>query len=192
MDPLNIIILLNILATFGANVTGAKKGFKSKVMAVKEKPQTFLQKFPPIISTLSLIALIVGVFQVGTLEYLEEYNIIRYIGAAFYLVFSWIQVWAFKTLGENYSQDIMIKKDHKFVTGGPFKFIRHPQYLCQLIVDLGGAVATLSYVVGGLAIIEIPIYILRASIEDKLLAKHFKEEFSAHKKKSGFMLPFIG
>lgn len=192
MDPLNIIILLNIIATFGANVTGAKKGFKSKVMAVKEKPQTFLQKFPPIISTLSLIALIVGVFQVGTLEYLEEYNIIRYIGAAVYLIFSWVQVWAFKTLGENYSQDILIKKNHELVTSGPFKFIRHPQYLCQLLVDLGGAAATLSYIVGGLAIIEIPIYIMRASIEDKLLAKHFTEEFSAHKKKSGFMLPFIG
>ena len=192
MDPLNIIILLNVIATFGANVTDAKKGFKTKVMAVKEKPQTFLQKFPPIVSTFSLIALIVGVFQIGTLEYLEEYNIIRYIGAAVYLVFSWVQVWAFKTLGENYSQDILIKINHKLVTNGPFKFIRHPQYLCQLLVDLGGAAATLSYVVGGLAIIEIPIYIMRASIEDKLLAKHFTEEFSAHKKKSGFMLPFIG
>jgi protein-S-isoprenylcysteine O-methyltransferase Ste14 len=192
MDPLNIIILLNIIATFSANVTGAKKGFKSKVMAVKEKPQTFLQKFPPIISTFSLIALIVGVFQVGTIEYLEEYNTIRYTGAVVYLVFSWIQVWAFKSLGENYSQDILIKKNHKLVTNGPYKYIRHPQYLCQLLVDLGGAAATLSYIVGGLAIIEIPIYIMRASIEDKLLSKHFTEEFSAFKKKSGFMLPFIG
>ncbi len=192
MDPLNIIILLNIIATFGANITGAKKGFKSKVMAVKEKPKTFLQKFPPIVSTLSLLALIVGVFQVGTLEYLDEYNTIRYIGAAVYLVFSWVQVWAFKTLGDNYSQDILIKKNHQLVTHGPFKIVRHPQYLCQLLVDIGGAAATLSYIVGGLALIEIPIYILRASIEDKLLAKHFPDEFSAHKKKSGFILPFIG
>jgi hypothetical protein len=29
-------------------------------------------------------------------------------------------------------------------------------------------------------------------MEDKLLSKHFKEEFSAYKKKSGFMIPFIG
>ena len=110
MDPLNIIILLNIIATFSANVTGAKRDIKAKVMAVKEKPQTFLQKFPPIVSAVSLIALIFGVFQIGTLDYLEEYNIIRYIGTAVYLVFSWIQIWAFKTLGENYSQDILIKK----------------------------------------------------------------------------------
>jgi len=47
MDPINIIILLNIIATFGANVTGAKRGLKSTVSEIKEKPKTFLQKFPP-------------------------------------------------------------------------------------------------------------------------------------------------
>ncbi|MEJ2104527.1 MAG: isoprenylcysteine carboxylmethyltransferase family protein [Ignavibacteriaceae bacterium] len=192
MDPVNIIILLNIIGTFSANVKGAKQGLKSTVSEVKEKPKTFLQKFPPILSMLSLVALILAVFQIGTLEYLEEFAVVRYIGLAVYLVFSWIQVWSFKTLGENYSQDIMIKKKHQLVTKGPFRIIRHPQYLCQIILDIGAAVATLSYIVGGFALIEIPIYIMRAVAEDKLLAKHFTESFSEYKKKSGFMIPFIG
>lgn len=192
MDPVNIIILLNIIGTFSANVKGAKQGLKSTVSEVKEKPKTFLQKFPPILSMLSLVALILAVFQIGTLEYLEEYATIRYIGLAVYLVFSWIQVWSFKSLGDNYSQDIMVKKNHQLVTKGPFKIIRHPQYLCQIILDIGAAVATLSYVVSGLAIIEIPVYIMRAAAEDKLLAKYFTESFSEYKRKSGFMIPFIG
>jgi protein-S-isoprenylcysteine O-methyltransferase Ste14 len=192
MDPLNIIVLLNIVATFGANVTGAKRGLKSTVSEIKEKPKTFLQKFPPVLSTLSLLALIIAAFQIGALEYIKEYNIIRYIGLAVYLVFSWIQVWSFKTLGDNYSQDIMIKKKHELVTKGPFKIIRHPQYFCQILVDIGGAMATLSYIVSGFVLIEIPIYIMRASLEDKLLAKYFGDQFDKYKKKSGFFLPFIG
>ena len=192
MDPVNIIILFNIIGTFGANVTGAKRGLKSTLSEVKEKPKTFLQKFAPVLSMLSLVALILAVFQIGMLEYLEEYNTIRYIGLAVYLAFSWIQVWAFKTLGDNYSQEIMIKKKHELVTKGPFKLIRHPQYLCQILLDIGAAAATLGYIVGGLALIEIPVYIIRASMEDKLLAKHFAERFSEYKKKSGFMIPFIG
>jgi len=192
MDPVNIIILLNVITTFGANVTGAKRGLKSTVAEIKEKPKTFLQKFPPVVSMLSLVALVLAVFQIGTLEYTEEFNSIRYLGLAVYLLFSWIQVWSFKTLGDNYSQDIMVKKKHELVTKGPFKVIRHPQYLCQILLDLGAATATLGYIVGGLALIEIPIYILRASMEDKLLTKHFADEFSAYKKKSGFMIPFIG
>jgi protein-S-isoprenylcysteine O-methyltransferase Ste14 len=192
MDPINIIILLNIIATFGANVTGAKSGLKSKVSEVKEKPKTFLQKVPPVISMLSLVALILAVFQIGTLGYIAEYNSFRYIGLAVYLVFSWIQVWSFKTLGDNYSQDIMIKKNHELVRKGPFSLIRHPQYMCQILLDLGAAVATFSYIVGLFTLIEIPIYIMRASMEDKLLAKYFAEKFSDYKKKSGFMFPFIG
>ena len=192
MDPINIIILLNIIATFGANVTGAKRGLKSTVSEIKEKPKTFLQKFPPVVSMLSLLALILAVFQIGTLEYLNDYNIIRYIGLAVYLIFSWVQVWSFKTLGDNYSQDIIIKKNHELVTKGPFKIIRHPQYLCQILLNIGATAATFGYIVGFLALIEIPIYIMRASMEDKLLAKYFSEKFSDYKKKSGFMIPFIG
>jgi protein-S-isoprenylcysteine O-methyltransferase Ste14 len=192
MDPINIIVLLNVIATFGANVTGAKRGLKSTVAEIKEKPKTFLQKFPPVVSTLSLIALILAAFQIGTLEYIEQYKIIRYIGLALYLIFSWFQVWSFKTLGDNYSQDIMIKKKHELVTKGPFKVLRHPQYFCQILVDIGGAMATLSYVLSGFVLIEIPIYIMRALIEDKLLAKHFGDQFAQYKKKSGFFFPFIG
>jgi protein-S-isoprenylcysteine O-methyltransferase Ste14 len=192
MDPINIIIFLNVIATFGANVTGAKRGLKSTVSEIKEKPKTYLQKFPPILSMLSLVALILAVFQIGTLEYLNEYNVIRYIGLVVYLVFSWVQVWSFKTLGDNYSQEVILKKNHELVTKGPFKIIRHPQYLCQILLDLGATAATLGYIVGFLALIEIPIYILRASLEDNLLAKYFAEKFSDYKKKSGFMIPFIG
>jgi protein-S-isoprenylcysteine O-methyltransferase Ste14 len=86
----------------------------------------------------------------------------------------------------------MIKKNHELVTKGPYKIIRHPQYLCQILLDLGATAATLGYVIGLLALIEIPIYIMRASMEDKLLAKYFSEKFSDYKKKSGFMIPFIG
>jgi len=192
MDPINIIVGLNIIATFGANVSGAKKGLRDKIGAAKEKPDTYLQKLPVVLSTITLIGLILGVFQLGTLKYIPEYNSVRYIGLVVYLIFSWIQIWAYKTLGENYSQDILIKKNHQLVTKGPFGIIRHPQYFSQILIDLGGAAATLSFIIAPIALIQIPFILLRASVEEKLLAKHFGKEFSSYKKKSGFVLPFIG
>lgn len=194
MDPINIIVGLNIIATFGANLTGAKKGLKSTVTPVKERPKTYLQKFPLILATLSLVALILGVFQVGTLSYSENSQLsnLRLAGLAVYLIFSWIQIWAYKSLGESYSQEIVIFKDHKLANKGPYKIIRHPQYLSQILVDFGGALATLSYIVLPLAVIQLPILILRSNFEEKLLSKHFKDEFNNYKKKSGFMIPFMG
>ncbi len=192
MDPINIIIGFNIIATFGANLGGAKKGFKSKITTFKEKPKTYLQKLPLAISTFTLLILIVSIFKIGTFDYSASIRSVRLIGLVFYLVFSWVQIWAFKTLGDNYSQDILILRNHKVITKGPFKFIRHPQYMSQILMDIGAGVAVLSYIIIPLAIIEIPLLILRASLEEKLLEKNFKSIYEDYKKKSGFMIPFIG
>ena len=191
MDPINIIAGLNLVATFGANLTGAKKGLKSTIGASKEKPKTYLQKFPLLLATLTLIALILGVFQIGTLDYSANNMTLRLIGLLIYITFSWIQIWSYRTLGESYSQEIVIFKNHKLVTKGPFKLIRHPQYLSQILMDLGAGIATLSYIIIPLAIIQIPFVIMRANLEEKLLSKHIKE-FAEYKSKSGFMIPFIG
>jgi len=192
MDPINIIIGLNIIATFGANVGAAKKGIKDKVGIFKDKPKTYLQTLPLILSTIALVVLIVSLFQVGTLEYKTEHQTLRVIGLAFYITFSWIQIWSTKVLGDNFSQDIAIKRDHHLVTKGPFKFIRHPQYLSQFLMDIGGAAATLSFILAPLALIQIPFLFMRASLEDKLLEKHFGENFRTYKKKTGMIFPFIG
>jgi len=192
MDPINIIAGLNILFSFASNLKGAQKGLQSTFTQSKEKPKTYLQKLPLVLASITLIGLILGVFQIGTIEYKKEYQSIRVIGLLAYLTFSWIQIWAYKSLGEYYSQEIVMFKNHKLVIKGPFRFIRHPQYLSQILLDLGGGLATLSYIVLPLAIIQTPFIIMRASFEEKLLGKYFKDEFSAYKKKTGFMIPFIG
>lgn len=192
MDPINIIIGLNIIATFGANVGAAKKGIKDKVGIFKDKPKTYLQTLPLVLSTIALVVLIVSLFQVGTLEYKTEHQTFRIIGLAFYIIFSWVQIWSTKVLGDNFSQDIAIKRDHHLVTKGPFKFIRHPQYLSQFLMDIGGAAATLSFILAPLALIQIPFLFMRALMEDKLLEKHFGENFRSYKKKTGMIFPFIG
>jgi protein-S-isoprenylcysteine O-methyltransferase Ste14 len=192
MDPLNIIVGFNILATFGANLSGAKLGLKTTLTVAKEKPKTYLQKFPLILSAITLLGLILGIFQIGTLEYKSEFENFRLAGVAVYILFSWFQVWAYKTLGNNYAQEILIHKDHKLITKGPFRIIRHPQYISQILMDLGGGIATLSFLVVIIALAEIPFLIMRAALEEKLLSKNFKEVFSEYKKKSGFMIPFIG
>lgn len=192
MDPINIIIGLNIIATFGANIGAAKKGIKDKVGVFKDKPKTYLQTYPILFSTITLVLLIISLFQIGTLEYKSEYQTLRIIGLLIYLVFSWVQIWATKTLGENYTQEIAIKKNHQLITDGPFKFVRHPQYLSQILLDIGGAAATLSFILAPLALIQIPFLFSRAAFEDKLLEKHFGENFKSYKKKSGMIIPFVG
>lgn len=195
MDPINLIVGINLLLSMSANISGAKRGMKTKVTGALERPKTFLQKAPPNVAAIVLVLLFLAVFKVGTLgeEFEKQYFIVRVIGMIIFLIFSWVQVLSFKSLGSSYSQDIVVFKNQKLYTGGLYKFIRHPQYLSQILSDLGAAVALLGFIALPLIIIvEIPLFILRASAEDKLLAKHFGDEFKSYKKHSGFMLPFIG
>jgi len=192
MDPINIIVALNIIATFGANVTTAKKGFRSVITSYKEKPKSWLQNVPVYFTVITLVALILGVFRLGVTEYKPELLTLRVVGLILYIVFSWMQVWSFKSMGEFYSQEILIYKNHDLIMKGPYKLLRHPQYLSQILVDIGGGLAVMSYLLLPIAIIEIPFLILRALLEEKLLQKNFRERFADYKKKTGFLIPFIG
>lgn len=192
MDPINILAGFNLIATFGANISGTGKRLKGTVTVPKEKPASYLQKLPIILSTVTLFLFILALFQVGTVNYGQGYQSLRITGLIVYLVFSWVQIFAFKKLGDNYSQEVLIHRNHQLVTKGLYKFIRHPQYLSQLLMDVGAGVATLSFLVIPLALVQIPFLILRAKLEEKLLEKVFKEKFMEYKSNSGFMLPFLG
>jgi protein-S-isoprenylcysteine O-methyltransferase Ste14 len=195
MDVINLLVGINLFLSITANASGAKKGLKSSISEVIERPKTYLQKWPMNIAALVLILEILGVFKIGTIDISESDSLYTYrlIGLLIFIVFSWLQVWSYKTLGKNYSQEVIISKKQELVTDGPFKIIRHPQYISQLLSDIGAGVALASYLVLPIVIlILIPLFILRAILEEKLLLKRFSEEYKEYKKKTGFIIPFIG
>lgn len=195
MDPINILVGITMLFAMTANYSGAKGGLKKSLTKVANRPKTYLQKVPPNVSAVILIILILGVFKLGTFENtpFENEELYRIIGLIVFIGFSFLQVLSFKQLGNNYSQEILILKDHELHTSGLYSFIRHPQYLSQILADIGAAIALMSYIALPLVIfVELPLFLLRAKEEERILAKHFDDEFVSYKKKSGFILPFIG
>lgn len=195
MDPINLLLGINLAVTMSANYSGARKGLKTSITKVVDRPVTFLQKYPPNIAALVLVLVIAGIFGFGTMDaqFLDDYQFARLAGLLVFIVFSWIQVAAYKALGENYAPDIVILKGHKLYTDGLYRYIRHPQYLSQFLSDLGAAFALMSYIALPIVIlIEIPLFIMRASYEEKIFRGYFKEQFAEYKKKSGFMIPFVG
>lgn len=200
MDPINLFVGINIIATFIAQAKASKNQLKLSLSNTVNKPASFLQKLPLNIAAIILLVSIISVFGVLSLtpeQFAEfssvNYDAVRLAGLLMFVIFSWGQIQSFKTLGKNYTQDVAIIKNHKLVTTGIYKNIRHPQYLCQIFADLGIGLALMSYIIVPVVVlIEIPLIIMRASFEEKLLLKHFDEDYSEYKKKSGFIIPFIG
>ena len=193
MDAINIISGVALIFSLFANSITAKSGIKGAVTKNEKKPKTYLQKIPLNISVLILVLQILGLFQIATLELSDDLLTIRIIGLFVFILFSWLQVQSFKNLKENYSQEIVIKKNHALITTGFHKTIRHPQYISQVISDLGLGIAICSYLVIPLFLfIELPLFILRAKKEEELLKSYFGEGFIEYKQRSSFMIPFIG
>ena len=195
MDPINIIVAINLFVSMSANLSAAKKGMKSKLSNVVDKPKTYLQKFPPNIAAIVLILTILGIFNLGVLSdtLKEQFSTYRVLGLILFIVFSWLQVYSFKSLGKYYSQDIIIFKDHELITIDLYKFIRHPQYLSQILSDIGVGIALMGYVIVPIVLLlELPLFILRAKAEEELLNKHFGSSYQDYKNKSGFLLPYVG
>jgi protein-S-isoprenylcysteine O-methyltransferase Ste14 len=179
---INLVLIINIVLTTSASFTSVAKGFRAGLGLSKEKPKTFLQFFPKMISTLIFISVILGIFGIGKYASIgNEYNGLRIICIIVYVISSWLQIWSFKELKELNTQDVIILKNHRVVQTGPYKFLRHPAYLFQILQDVSVGVALTSWIVLLLTIfLEIPLLIIRANYEEKLLIKHLPTEYSAY------------
>jgi protein-S-isoprenylcysteine O-methyltransferase Ste14 len=111
-----------------------------------------------------------------------------------FLVFcgSVLFIWARRTLGEFYAGHVSVSESQQLIQRGPYHFIRHPAYAGYLIIALGIVVGYSSLV--GILIIPtllLPSVVYRLSVEDKLLADHFGEQFKKYADKTARLIPGI-
>ncbi|MBM4176701.1 MAG: isoprenylcysteine carboxylmethyltransferase family protein [Ignavibacteria bacterium] len=188
---INLVLVLNIALTLSASFTSVTKSFKSALGGSKDKPKTYLQFFPKLISTFIFVSVILGIFGIGITDFTgRSFDQIRIVFLIIYVVSSWLQIWSFKEMKELNTQDILILRKHRIVQTGLFRFLRHPIYFFQILQDVSVGIALASWLVFPLTILfEIPLLILRANFEEKLLIKHLPAEYPDYKNRVRKWLP---
>ena len=101
-------------------------------------------------------------------------------------------IWARSHLRGLYSGHVEIQADHRLVSSGPYRRIRHPSYAGFLLLVLGVALGYSSLI----GLLAIPIFLLpglayRMSVEEKLLGEQFGDEYSAYQVKTKRLIPGI-
>ncbi|MBI2853034.1 MAG: isoprenylcysteine carboxylmethyltransferase family protein [Chloroflexi bacterium] len=94
------------------------------------------------------------------------------------------------SLGRNWSFFASVKKDHRLVTRGPYRYVRHPIYSSMMLVFLGSGLLISNYLMLLLTPLVVFLYFLRARLEERLLAEEFPE-YAQHVRQSGMFLPRI-
>ncbi|MDZ4806847.1 MAG: protein-S-isoprenylcysteine O-methyltransferase [Bacteroidota bacterium] len=127
--------------------------------------------------------------------FIDRFNLnfpiwLRLLGIAFSgisLPYFW---WIHKTLGENWSPSLEIRKGHELIKTGPYKSIRHPMYLQILIWTIGQVLISSNLFVSLFGMIAWTLlYLIRVPKEEKMMIETFGEEYIDYIKQTGKIFP---
>jgi protein-S-isoprenylcysteine O-methyltransferase Ste14 len=103
-----------------------------------------------------------------------------------------LTVWMFRSLGNNITPTVVTRREHKLVTAGPYRWIRHPLYTfaTSFYVSLGLIAANwLIPLLAGLIFILLAV---RTPNEEQKLVEKFGDEYRRYMERTGRFLPRLG
>ncbi len=102
-----------------------------------------------------------------------------------------VTIWARWTLAGNWSSDVTFKQNHELVRTGPYQFVRHPIYTGLLVMCLGTAIEV-GQLRCGLSIVMVGIgFWIKLKQEERLMLRHFPNEYPAYRKQVKALVPFV-
>ena len=103
-----------------------------------------------------------------------------------------IRVWAAITLGAYYTTTLMTSEGQKVITSGPYKFVRHPGYLGEIMIWTGFAVVSNNLVLFFLLpAMFVAVYLYRISAEEKMLVKELGDDYTSYQRRTRRLIPLV-
>lgn len=117
---------------------------------------------------------------------------VRWIGVFLGLVCLPFLAWVLQSIGENISETVLTKSEHRLVTSGPYRWVRHPLYSAGLLLILGLALIAGSWFMAVLWLIGVVVFrwIVIPAEEDNLISK-FGDGYREYRARTGALVPRI-
>jgi protein-S-isoprenylcysteine O-methyltransferase Ste14 len=174
------IITIVMVPNLGRQASEGKKLVRRQKLAL-----LFLQ-------ILSLALVIVGPYsdRHGT-GALVDAAWLRYAGLVLYPFGFLIAHWAQLRLDKQFSVQVTIQEGHRLITGGPYKFLRHPRYLGIILFSTGASMIFRS--AAGLALVALiaAVLVWRIHDEEVLLRSQFGGAWEEYRRRSWRLLPWV-
>jgi protein-S-isoprenylcysteine O-methyltransferase Ste14 len=140
----------------------------------------------------SLVSVYIPYFSLGLLGYrvIPSGNFSGIAGALICLSGLAFAIWARKTLGENWSAKITLKKEHELIQSGPYNIVRHPIYTGFELMTLGPAIVVgelKGFIALGIIFVS---HLLKIRKEEELMRRQFPEQYDEYSKRVKRLVPF--
>lgn len=116
-----------------------------------------------------------------------------------YSFFFFLRVYSFRVLGDLFTTVVTVRPDHKLMTAGPYRFVRHPSYTAIFGMIVGNVMLHLSVTDSGAVKWVFWSWTLltssvasrlwsRSKQEDEMLRKKFGAEWEAYRERVPYRL----
>lgn len=100
--------------------------------------------------------------------------------------------WLFSSIGTGITPVSATRKEHKLVTNGIYKYIRHPLYTFGSLLFIAFGMMADSWFIAVLGILTFILMAIRTPKEEANLVEKFGDEYREYMKRTGRFLPKIG
>ncbi len=112
------------------------------------------------------------------------------LGTALLAAAVWLFWRSHADLGRNWSPTLQLREEHQLVTGGVYRWIRHPMYASQWLWILAQPLLLQNWVAGPIgSLLFLPLYILRVPREERMLLDQFGDVYRAYMAQTGGVVP---
>jgi protein-S-isoprenylcysteine O-methyltransferase Ste14 len=117
--------------------------------------------------------------------------VMRWTGLALATLGMGLIFWSGLALGRLYSPEVTLQKEHRLITDGPYRLIRHPRYLGGMIQGIGLSLLFRSWIGLALTGVFVVIILFRIKDEEALMSREFGETWKNYCQKSWRLIPLI-
>jgi protein-S-isoprenylcysteine O-methyltransferase Ste14 len=117
---------------------------------------------------------------------------IRWAGVAVGVVTPLLLVWTLSTLGPNLTDTVVTRQAHTLVTRGPYRWVRHPFYVCMALFVLSLGVVAANWFMLAAGVVVFTMLVVRTRIEEEKLLARFGDPYRDYLKRTGRFLPGSG
>jgi len=116
-----------------------------------------------------------------------------WVGLIVEIAFLWLFYASHGQLGRNWSVTLEIRDQHKLVTDGLYRYVRHPMYSSFWLWALAQFFLLPNWVAGLSGLIGVAIlYFSRVGKEEAMMRQAFGADYDAYARRTGRVIPRIG
>jgi len=117
-------------------------------------------------------------------------GILQWLGGVVMVVSLWLFWRSHADLGQNWSVTLELREGHQLVTGGVYRFIRHPMYASIWLWAIAQGMLLENWLAGwSIFPAFAAMYVLRTPREERLMCEAFGDAYRAYMLRTGRLIP---